>query len=367
MTLGAILIAVAGVSTPLGLRNEIVPVEAEPVLFQYTKDPSSWGRATMVRPNANFSRYCEFGRRINCPGQYNGVDFVEVSPGLFESVQSNDDSFIDTTIPANFTEMFSSATSDPGNTLSGLFDIQYRRWKMERVDIIDNGRPRVRSDEQFVENMIPQNDVLIREGVIIDTRENPGVGFRNHTVPVDLSNGGTWTEDLTWLEPTSECVDTNLTIEIRIEDSTEEFGALSSVYLIDRGAFRELDYSALEGPVWTDNQTLDLFGRAHRAARMYNVFVADFLGLNLPLDPDNNTIPDIPADTGNINDTMNLDTLLFTSLDPQLIRLSEIQSVDGNFLSDPQSIEPPDDFIDAYENGLRKLWASNHTAIGKMS
>ena len=93
-----------------------------------------------------FGRYCEFGRRINCPGQYQGVDFVEVSPGRLQSVKQDASSTINTTIPANITEMFTSATSGSGNTLSGLFDIQYRRWRISFADIIDHGKGVVEGD-----------------------------------------------------------------------------------------------------------------------------------------------------------------------------------------------------------------------------
>lgn len=143
MTLSALLLVITSVVTPLGLREEVVPYSSERAAFQYVKDTSSWGLITMPRPDAEFDRYCEFGTSLNCPGQFQGVTMVERPPGSgnFTSVQENEQtSTVNTTLPANFTAMFTSATDDAGNTLSGLLDIQYRRWKFERNGIIDFGR-----------------------------------------------------------------------------------------------------------------------------------------------------------------------------------------------------------------------------------
>ncbi|RYP19737.1 hypothetical protein DL765_003160 [Monosporascus sp. GIB2] len=362
MTLGAILLVVAGIMAPLGLREEIAPGPSEPVYFQYAKDLTSWGRITMPRPDHRFGRYCEFGRRINCPGQYQGVDLNETSPGSWESVKTDNSSTVNTTLPANFTAMFSSATNDAGNTLSGLFDIQYRRWKASQEGIIDHGEPRVRGNYRYIETLIPQDDVLIKEGLIINVRETPGIGFRNHTVPIDLVHGGTWSEDLTWLEPVTSCVDTNLTIQIEIVESLD-WRSNETVYLVDRGAFRDLDLNALESHIWNDNQTLDLFGRAYKAARMYNVFVADFLNVSLPLDPDVETIPKIDMQINARNKTLEANEQLFSTLNPDVIRIGKIEGIQDYLDGDNQIIPPPDDFVPRYDDGWRKLFASNFTAI----
>ncbi|KFA72653.1 hypothetical protein S40288_03390 [Stachybotrys chartarum IBT 40288] len=169
MTLGALLLVLAGVMTPLGLRDEILPSKTEPIDFQYASDPTSWGTVTMARPNRPFGRYCEYGRRINCPGQYQGVDFNETSEGNFRSVKTDDSSTVNTTVPANYTAMFSSATAGAGNTVSGLFDIQYRRWAINFEDIIDHGEPRITGNYRYIETLIPQEDVLLKEGLIVDS------------------------------------------------------------------------------------------------------------------------------------------------------------------------------------------------------
>ncbi|KAH7310668.1 hypothetical protein B0I35DRAFT_481967 [Stachybotrys elegans] len=360
MTIGAALIVIAGIAAPLGLRDEVSPSAAEPVYFEYARDPTAWGRSTQVRPNARFGRYCEFGRRINCPGQYQGVDFVETSPGNFESVQNSNSSTVNTTIPSNFTTIFSSATSDPGNTLSGLFDIQYRRWTAGSVAIIDRGQPRVRGDFRYMETLIPHETIQLKEGLIVDTRNNPGIGFRNHTVPLNLDHGGTWSEDLTWLEPVTSCADTNLTVEIETVD-TESFLDNSTVFLVDRGAFRGLDLTALETRPWGDNQTLDLAGRAHKAARMYNVLIADTLNISLPLSPPSRTLRRINVEDAGLDSNLQF----FGTIDTELISISSIAGIQGATDDEP-SIRVPRSFRSQDEEGRRMMFVSNFTAIAQV-
>ncbi|CAG9947227.1 unnamed protein product [Clonostachys rosea f. rosea IK726] len=367
ITTGALLLVLAGVLTPLGLSELVGPdASATPVNFQYARDDSVWGRVTMDRPDARFGRYCEVGRRLNCPGQYHGVDFVEFPNGTLRSVKQNEDSIIDTRIPANFTTMFSSATDGVGDTISGLFDIQYRRWKTAYVDLVDNGEPRIQGAQRFVENLIPQDDISIREGLIIDTRNNPGLGLRNHTIPIGLRQGGTWSEDLTWFEPVTRCADTNLTIEIRINDTVDTFGSETKVYLVDHGAFRNLDLGELETRPWIDNQSLDLFGRAHKAARMFNVFTADILNISLPLGPGNDTLPEISVTTSlSQNATLWGDLTLFGGIKPENIQINEIKTIADlyRYKMSTQNISVPRNFTNRYPDGYKKLFASNFTAI----
>ncbi|MCJ1474760.1 hypothetical protein MMC13_003420 [Lambiella insularis] len=244
LTFSAFLLVVASVLAPLGLRDEIVPRESSLVQFEYVPDRGPWGRVTVPRPDSKFTRYCEFGLIINCPGQYQGVYMNETEPGHWQSVETNADSTVNLTIPENYTAMFSSATSNLGST--------------ERIVLV--------------------------EGLVVDIRNSPGIGFRNHTIPVGLEHGGTWTEDLSWIEPVTRCADTNLSIQFR-DENTDGFYDKMAFSVIDRGAFTGLDVHTLESLAWIDNQTLDLFGHAHKAARMHNVLVASSLNVTLPLDP----------------------------------------------------------------------------------
>lgn len=203
--------------------------------------------------------------------------------------------------------------------------------------------------------LIPQEDVLLKKGLIVGVRDNPGIGFRNHTVPIDLVHGGTWSEDLTWLEPVTSCIDTNLTIEIRTLDSIEDWAAEETVYLVDKGALRDLDVRALQTRPWGDNQTLDLFGRAYKAARMYNVLVANSLNVSPPLPLGEDTISRLDTQVGVLNSTLNMDDIIFSIYNPDLIKIREIKGLKDEYYDRNQSVVPPSDFVDQYEDGQRKL------------
>jgi hypothetical protein len=349
----AVILVAASVLTPLGLYEEIVPGQSKLVEFEYAKDLGPWGRVTMPRPNLKFNRHCESGRHINCPGQFQGVIFNETSPGTLKSVELYEGATINLTIPENYTAMFTSATSDKGNTVSGLFDIQYRRWRLDRWGVLDKGEPYVRGESRYIESLITQDDILLREGLIIDMRENPGIGFRNHTIPVGLKHGGSWSEDITWIEVVTHCADTNLTIERRDENSVEDIINNRSMFIVDRGAFIGLNYTALESPPWNDNQTLDLFGRAYKAARMHNVLVASSLNISLPLNPQTRTLPKISV----------------PSPDPRINSQNQEQILRGNLgMIGSKSPTVPgysnlSNFVPYYPDHIKKLLALNYSAI----
>ncbi|KAH6856681.1 hypothetical protein B0I37DRAFT_403183 [Chaetomium sp. MPI-CAGE-AT-0009] len=360
MTLGALLLVVTGIATPLGLYETILPDAVQRVEFAYVRDPTLWGNVTMARPDLKFSRRCEGRLSVNCPGQYQGVYAKETAPGRWESVQTDENSTINTTVPENYTVMFTSATG-PGNTLSGLFDIQYRQWVVEHSNYVDKGEPYVDGTSRLIESLIPQSDVLLREGLVVDMRDNPGIGFRNHSVPEDLAHGGTWSEDLTWLEAVTECVDTNLTIEVRIDRSLETMKSNRTYFIADRGAFQGLKLTDLEAPPWNDNQTLDLFGRAHKAARMYNFILGTTLNISLPLDASTKTVPkvfideDQPGANGNYFALPDQDSTTMAALEP-LFKPS-------SFLNSTIIVPRPKGLAPTYPDGSRRLFASNFTAI----
>ena len=360
-TVGAALLVLTGVLTPLGLYEEILPGGLKSVEFQYVQDPGPWGKVTMSRPDSQFTRSCEWGLVINCPGQYQGVYMKEIEPGRWKSVETDETSTINITIPANFTTMFTSATSDRGNTVSGLFDIQYRRWKWTQDGMINKGQPYIQGDSRHIGSLISQDRIVLTEGLIVDMREHPGIGFRNHTIPVGLVHGGTWSEDITWIEPVTRCADTNLSVELRNEDSIDIDN--STFFIVDRGAFHGLDASTLESPPWNDNQTLDLFGRAHKAARMHNVLVASSLNISLPINKASSTVPNMMAKA---TDTA---LALFNTLTIDAVLLDPLSGVGGPppLIRDPSSANSSTPFVNHYPDGIKKLVALNYSAISMCS
>lgn len=278
----------------------------------------------------------------------------EISRGVFQSQKLYEGATINLTIPVNYTAMFSSATSDKGNTVSGMFDIQYRRWKLDRWEIFEKGQPFVIGDSNHTGSLVSQDDILLREGLIIDMRHNPGIGFRNHTIPIGLPHGGTWSEDITWIEPVSQCADTNLSIELITDNEAKSFSGGKAFSIIDRGAFIGLNYTEIESRPWNDNQTLDLFGRAHKAARMHNVLMASSLNISLPLDSQTRTVPKIP--TSDDKYFMNSDTITRGKIG---LLASTVPGVPGyTNLSN---------FIPYYPDRITKLLALNYSAVGMLS
>ncbi|KIW12673.1 hypothetical protein PV08_09951 [Exophiala spinifera] len=261
----------------------------------------------------------------------------EIAPGTYQSQETDENSTINVTIPANFTKMFTSATSGLGDTRSGMFDIQYRRWKFDQNAIINKGKPYVNASSRNISSMISQNSILLVEGVVVDTRKNPGIGFRNHTIPVALERGGIWTEDLTWIEPVSahNCADTNLSVLIINSNTLEDWGVNTTLWVLDGGAFLDIDVAALESHPWTDNQTRDLFGRAHKAARMHNVIVASSLSISLPTEKKFGKI--YMDDTG--------------SADAYMWSISKADAI----------LRVP--FVNHYPDGYKKLLALNYSTI----
>ena len=284
-TLMLVLVTVAGTVTPLGLSETVRAAPGGPTAFQYVRDAGPFGQSTPPRPAGfAFSRVCGMLLPENCPGTYAGVQTIRNRSGVF-SIPDSPVATISTALPGNLTELFSSRTGDAGSTLSGLFDIQYRLYEGTRSPYIDHGRTYIRGSFRGVQRLVLRNATDAVEGLVVDTRTGTGsgggIGFRNHTVPASLAMGGTWSEDLTWIEPLTECVDTNLTFQFDSQDRPSNTSA-ARTYLVDRGGFARLAprFPFPGFPLWNDTQNpAELRLRAYKAAWMSNALAAIFLNL----------------------------------------------------------------------------------------
>ncbi|KAL9034707.1 MAG: hypothetical protein Q9214_006923 [Letrouitia sp. 1 TL-2023] len=103
-------------------------------------------------------------------------------------------------------------------------------------------------------------------------------------MPQNLPLGGKWTEDITWIEPVTECVNTNLTIEIAAGDSPLN---ITNVELIDNGGFIDLARTLPYPDELKSSQDPNLSIRALQGAYMGNTLLMYHLNVSIP----NNTGP----------------------------------------------------------------------------
>jgi hypothetical protein len=119
-----------------------------------------------------------------------------------------------------------------------------------------------------------RNDTFFADGLIIDmTPERPGIGLWNQTIPTEVQTGGTWSQDILWIEPETSCVDTNLTVDYFLTKgpnlSVDDFN------ITDHGGFYNLTH---EPPSLNlDGQNIDLREHAYKGAVYSNAYAMQFL------------------------------------------------------------------------------------------
>ncbi|KFY21955.1 hypothetical protein V493_06962 [Pseudogymnoascus sp. VKM F-4281 (FW-2241)] len=287
-TASSILLIVVGISTPLGLADQLQLAEDQVVSSKYAPDLGPMGLATPKSTTYEYSRLCYVGVPSNCPGVDGGYQTWEniSKPGTLNEWANHYTTFnkskhiVDLRIPHNVTEVFTSATAN--STVSSIFDIQYRSFKHDSTayePAEDNEYPLQNNSLYTVgtmrtlQSLILNNKIELIEGLVVDTI-NGGIGFRNHTIPVQTEFGSVWHEDLLWVEPVTECVDTNLTIEFEsLFHLTMDMPGEQS-FLVDNGGIVNLspDY-----PFIDQNDTQgdpQLHATAYRAAAFNNALTA---------------------------------------------------------------------------------------------
>ena len=247
-------------------------------------DKSFVGQGTPPRPVDIVNRLCVNGSSnwIACPGSvYNG-------PEEFYQNQR----IVNSSIPDADVEAFSSGTID--STICGPMEIQWRNYKSRVDPWVDGGAPQQLANFLAFDSFILDDAYTLIEGAIVDSKDG-GIGLRNHTMPSDLSDGATWSEDILWLTPVTACTDTNLTYGFelptqRVVNSlafTET--TVFNVNLTDHGGFSGIpakppgaSWSTGDGPdaVWRlANPNPDLQQRSSEAAWYSNKLM--MLALNI--------------------------------------------------------------------------------------
>jgi hypothetical protein len=140
MSFLGILIALAGVITPLGLYETLLPSNDIQTPFQYLADSSSFGYATPPRSNYTFNRMCGSGDPL----------LGAIKPCPFSDTVSTVTSFpngnisyeypygVNLSIPQVIWDTYSSGTNNQ-TTISNYFDIQWRRYTTYSDSLFNNG------------------------------------------------------------------------------------------------------------------------------------------------------------------------------------------------------------------------------------
>ena len=164
-------------------------------------------------------------------------------------------------------------------------EIEYRNYYQETDKYVDDADVNVQGSLQPLETMLLDNRYLLIEGLVVDAM-NGGIGFRNHTVPIELELGAEWNEDLLWISPETACTAVNLSLHFSI--SAASFFDTDNGYMTDDGGFSNLDPNIptprLDGPEdsWQDafGESPDLQQRSFALAWWNNQFTARVLNIS---------------------------------------------------------------------------------------
>lgn len=279
---GTVLLLVTGVVTPLGLTEGIRESQLQNPRFEYAPDSSLFGLGTPQRGAYSLSRMCGSFTLQVCPGQTNtgGLTTSKNSTGWGLNTGPTGSGWIDAQIPRNITEVFTSADGAYGAGVANVFDIQYRTFQFKAYNDsqkrnVNNGASYVQGQMRFFESLVLNNRYDVVEGLIVDTKKG-GIGFRNHSIPVNVRFGASWEETLLWMEPLTACINNNLTVDYTIGDTE-----LINLRLTDRGGFMNLSWHV---PPLLDRDVSQtdpaLYAHAHNGAFTTNVDYALFFNLS---------------------------------------------------------------------------------------
>jgi hypothetical protein len=246
-------------------------------------------------------------------------------------------------IPKNITEIYTAGFSKFNKTVSTVFDINWRTYKKVIKNRFIPNQTYLVGDYRHLQSILLNNAQQAFEGLIADTISNKtdgsvgALGFRNHTLPPPLPFGSTWSEDLLFIEPVTECVDTNLTLDFTIpEDNNITVGRIVDLVITDHGGFANFDKTI---PWYDANKTYEfpnLKDRAYFAAWLNNVYVMFYLNVTNPKSktgPRFQYLDSTVGKTFSLNQRVNDSTTLF---DPYYDRLITTQSF-GQFARVPST------------------------------
>ncbi|KAG8211256.1 hypothetical protein GTR04_1404 [Trichophyton interdigitale] len=281
-TLTTLLFGITAIVTPLGLYEGVSPrKDTKLVDFHYVKDTSPIGYGTPARGDVRFSRICGGFTPQVCPHSNGNLTSFQNSTGEYVSGD-----WYDTRVPQHVIDIFQSGLSSQQSSVSSIFDIQWRSYTYSTIEdrpdslVIDNGTRYPVGAFRQISSLVLNDRIEAVEGLVVDTK-NGGIGFRNHTAPPVEPFGSSWSEDLLFIVPETQCVNTNLTLDFSIPlKRSESFGnQVANLVLTDRGGFTNI---IQKYPYWDRNDSQrnpDLWNRAYKAAWINNVWSMAFMNV----------------------------------------------------------------------------------------
>ena len=277
-----VLVSVTAVVTPLGLYDAIVPTSAAALeSFSYTADLSPMGYGTPPRSNLGFSRICGWELYMLCPG----ANFTAIYNQNHTQVYVPDG--YNTSVPSTVMDTYNSGLRTMNKSVSSIGDIQWRTYSIEQEiplpgGFFNNGSEYLVGGYRQLTSLLLDGTVTLVEGLLVNTVTG-GIGFRNHSVPPTSRYGSTWTEDILFVEPKTECVDTNLTLDFPVPSAPVQRQTISyDIVLTDHGGFVNLDPEYEWFHINNTQEDSDLRGRAYKAAWLNNAMSMIFMNITSP-------------------------------------------------------------------------------------
>lgn len=301
-TLLAVLIAIAAVVTPLGLYERIIASDSPtPSVFHYVEDGSTFGLGTPPRADLPWSRFCGALHLVECPNSFSNVTTFSNATGDYYNVDN-----YDTRVPRYVIDAFQSGLSAFNKSVSSVFDIQSRYYSWSRkskspdASRPDNGSSYPTAGFRPIESIILKDKVTLVEGLIVDM-VNGGIGFRNHSAPPVKGFGSEWSEDILFVVPESQCVDTNITIDFSLPTYYTDYDSVTNLVLTDHGGFANIKKEYPKVDVSDAQNNPNLRARAHKAAWTNNAYSMAFMNITsikMPNDSDSHAFEYLKSEVG---------------------------------------------------------------------
>ncbi|GFF34512.1 hypothetical protein IFM46972_04257 [Aspergillus udagawae] len=278
------IVSIASIVTPLGLYESIEPAGSPtPEPFAYIRGTSPFSYGTPARSDAPFTRNC--GLEQACPGT--SLNKTCHQQGLLENCTVVYDSLV----PEHLQNVFRDGANALGPSVSSIFDMQYRTLVNGTDPYSVLGwyeKPSYRS----LQVLILDEKVEAVEGLVVDMVDG-GIGFRNHTAPSKgLKYGSTWNEDILFIQPETQCVPLNFSIDFQLPSDLDTSLAAVNLVLKDHGGLSNLAQPGPSTSVPVNGQEFDLWHRAWNAAWYNNFLTLAYFNATDP-DPTNITRLDV--------------------------------------------------------------------------